>query len=89
MGTRTFTDTFTSCLDQLAELEVRFNRFTALSVDYQLLWKQDEEFEAYKTDVHQVKALFDQLTKSQQQQQGTSGLSCIHNSPPLTENLNH
>ena len=58
-----FSDTYNGCLDQLAELEVRLNRYTPLSVKYEMLWKQDEEFSAYETDVLQVKLIFEQLVK--------------------------
>lgn len=59
-----FADTYDSCLDQFAELEVRFTRYGPLSVRFETLWKQEEEFSAYTIDVKQVKLIVEQLEKS-------------------------
>ena len=64
LQTQEFQDSHHNCLDQLAEVEVRMNRFEPLSVKYDTLWKQDEEFKAYEVDVSQIQSVYEQVLKS-------------------------
>lgn len=64
LQTQEFEDTYNTCLDQLAEAEVRLKKEEPLSVRYDVLWKQDENFKAYESDVAQLKPIIEQVEKA-------------------------
>ena len=64
LQTQEFQDTFNNTLDSLAEYEIKISKCDPLSMKFDKLWKQDEDFRAFEADVQQMEPIFEQLIKS-------------------------
>ena len=59
-----FEDIFSNCIDQLEELSIKMDRFEPLSVKYNNLRKQEDEFKAYQVDFAQLQPVYENVTNA-------------------------
>ena len=72
VGMQDFDETHKNFLEQIAELELRANRMKPLSVKYDTLWKQADDFDSFEKDAKQLEPLSEQIAKEAKKTTGTS-----------------